>query len=282
MHRLYKIITTIVLDFKISYFLRYKNSHDPHHTAVKRKLTKNRKAYLRNTFSDIYRIKEFRDSIYTLNGNILFQKLEKLPLSLIVDVGANIGLSSLALSDNFTSATNVVGIEMENENFLILSRNYEFWQKTYHPNSRFIPFFKIASSKILDKDSISFSRIEGGKSSSGTFNISTSSNNSSNKESCSDIIFSKETISINEIFDKFLPLNSYGVVKVDIEGGEGFLFEESLNWLSKTAFLTIEMHDSMADIYGSVNVLKALVEYNFAIVPDEDVLHCFNRNLLLE
>lgn len=72
------------------------------------------------------------------------------------------------------------------------------------------------------------------------------------------------------------------IVKIDIEGGEEYLFEKNIQWIKKVMFLTIEIHDryNIELLNSSSNFIKMLAENNFSIVPENDVIHCYNRSLL--
>lgn len=45
--------------------------------------------------------------------------------------------------------------------------------------------------------------------------------------------------------------------------------------------MTLEIHDRFSpDLFeSSKNVIKVLNEYNFAIVPNEDILYCYSREI---
>lgn len=70
------------------------------------------KAWLCPTFSDSARVTEFLNNIY-FNKNWLHDVLLQIKPTVLIDVGANIGLSSLSLIKEFTSIKKVIAIEAE-------------------------------------------------------------------------------------------------------------------------------------------------------------------------
>lgn len=88
-------------------------------------------------------------------------------------------------------------------------------------------------------------------------------------------------VSLSEIFET-LDDDEGVIVKIDIEGGEHYLFDQDVNWMSKTTMLVIELHDRFHPTLSqsSYHVVNCLAKFNFAVVPGKDVLYCFNRNLL--
>lgn len=268
------------------------NIHMPADSSALSSLGGGHAAFLRPSFSDWVRSIEYQSSIYVPNNQLTIA-VQNLKPNLLVDIGANVGLSSLSLLNSFPSVSEVVGIEAERENFEVLKLNYEYWSKqsdfTKKKSIKFIPIYAIASNIcVVDGANISVTRLSGGISASGTFKF-VNLPQGSKLQDCSEsdqpdlkLEFSDHIISISEIFNSHLVNNSsvVAVVKIDIEGGEEHLFLEASDWLNHTAFLTAEIHDSMGAPYSSRALLEKLVSYDFAIVPEVNVLHCYNRKLL--
>lgn len=262
------------------------NLHMAATSAQKYKLSSGLTVYKRPSFSDHARVHEFETSIYSVDAD-LFDKVKFLNPQLLVDIGANIGLSSLALATQFPSVVSVVGVEAERENYLVLEQNYKLWEETlphlngYSKSITFSPVYAIATSNNVNQ-TFSIGKLPGGLSASGTFTFSQTQDihDQSSVPENSQVQFSNDTVSLNSIFDNHLDSGHYAVVKVDIEGGESELFSDTASWLSKTVFMTAEIHDCMGVPNSSRNLLNKLAQYDFAIIPREDVLHCFNRKLL--
>jgi FkbM family methyltransferase len=239
------------------------------------------KAYLRSTFSDRARLHEFKTRIYT-EESYLFDKAVKYQPDSIVDVGANIGLSTLALLQSFPSVKFVVGVEADKLNYEMLKLNYSLFATTF-PQIRFLPINAIASS--CNRAEFKQTKLAGGVSASGIIRfipreanskVSTSldntpMNNHINVMNMQDILTLAEVDSTSAL-----------AVKIDIEGGEEYLFEDSCTWLSDTVYMTAEIHDRFSEetSLSSRNLLAKLAEYDFAICPSKDVLSCYNRSLL--
>ena len=268
------------------------NTHMKSTTAKLYSLDEDYSFYSRPSFSDSARRSEYESCIYAPNNLLTKVVHDKNPI-ILIDIGANIGLSSLSLHKMFPSIRLIIGIEAEKENFGVLRLNYEHWQskQTESRNDivKFTPIYAIASN-ICEKNvsNVIPTRLEGGVSASGTFKFIT---HDSSKQAMSTedglkiedpTEFSREKISIDEIFKSYINGSSEGVavVKVDIEGGEEELFQGPCEWLNRTAFLTVEIHDSMGSPFSSRHLVQKLYEYDFALLPENDVLHCYNRKLL--
>ncbi|MDC0324085.1 hypothetical protein OAM21_02715, partial [Verrucomicrobia bacterium] len=123
----------------------YQNNHLPGTDAklVKIPLTDNT-VFVRPSKSDMTRVSEFLLDIY-INKNFLNEALLLSEPSHVIDIGANIGLSSLSLLNSFKTVTQIIGIEAEKENYIVLNQNYKLWQKRYK-NLHFTAYNKIAAS----------------------------------------------------------------------------------------------------------------------------------------
>lgn len=187
-------------------------------------------AFLRPSFSDWARLREYQSSIYVPN-NQLTMAVQRLNPSLLVDIGANIGLSSLSLLKTFHSLDQIIGVEAEKENFEVLKLNYELWKKKYL--IKFEPIYAIASDvSAVDVANVIATRLAGGLSASGTFKFVSYSQSCAALELSEDdsqklkLEFSNRKIAITEVFESYLEKNSSAtaVVKVDIEGGRRSYF----------------------------------------------------------
>ena len=250
------------------------NIHQVADQAVCKKIPFSRnKAWYRNTSSDVSRVNE-----YILNNNIgnsyMYRRLIQKSTTTLIDLGANIGLQSLSLIEEFKSIKKVIGVEPELENYKMLVSNYKLWNLKF----RQIDFSTI-NGAISHSSDIKLSKVKSlyelnnKSSASGTFRYQI--NNEKNPSS-----FVK-AISIQDLVDN-IPANEKIIIKIDIEGGEEHLFKENLKWLERTLYLTCELHDTMHPllINSSKNMIKALVDANFAFTSVNNVIHCYNRDIL--
>jgi len=148
--------------------------------------------------------------------NILSQN--KVPL--IIDCGANIGLSSLYFSGEFPNAK-IFSFEPEKNNYFMMEQNCERLTQ--------VSMFKKA---IGSCDG--FVRIQDNNSDNNAFRTSRNSNGAG------DI----EVISINSILSKNKDLIPF-IIKIDIEGFEDDLFSANTEWVERFPLLIIETHDWM-------------------------------------
>lgn len=71
------------------------------------------------------------------------------------------------------------------------------------------------------------------------------------------------------------------ILKIDIEGGEDALFQGDTTWLNKFPLVIIELHDWMLPFSGSSrNFIKAIAQYDFDLLPNDENLFLFNRQIL--
>lgn len=138
----------------------------------------------------------------------------------IVDAGANIGLSSIVYANKYPNSK-IWAIEMEGANFEMLSIN----SKNY-PN--IIPVNRALWGR---NESIS---ITNPNAEEWAFRVDAGDADS---ESSVNAITMKEIIDI-------VPDNTIDLLKLDIEGGELNLFHsEDLSWLDRVKVMAIELHD---------------------------------------
>jgi len=234
------------------------------------------RVYLRPTSSDVARVSEFLDGIY-FSKSYLHDRLRLSAPTTLIDVGANIGLSTLSLIREFPTITKVVAIEAEAHNFDILRMNFDLWSKEY-PHICFEPMHRIAtsSSKNKMKEIVSLAEATGQNTASGTFRFEVDGTdeapvreNSIDSIAVSDIVSNcQEAVGI--------------IMKIDIEGGEEHLLSENSDWVARLSFLTIEVHDRYHSslINSSRHLMRVLSGGDFALVAEHDVLHCYSRGNL--
>ncbi|MCB2050998.1 MAG: FkbM family methyltransferase [Novosphingobium sp.] len=243
--------------------LNFPNEHLPGSSATLVQVDEiSLEAYLRPSFSDRCRLQEYKKGIY-FSKCYLHERLKATQPKTIIDVGANIGLSSLSLLQEFPSVTKIVAVEAEAENFEVLSRNFEHWKSQFE-NVQFEAMQAIATGQ--DGAAFEMSRLGQDNpqtTASGTFRFTPA-----------------QTGITNTVTMAYLLAGAEGpiICKMDIEGGEEFIFNADTAWLDRVSFFTAEVHDRFGPefIDSSARMIASLSE--FAIVPDRDVLHCYRRH----
>ena len=172
-----------------------------------------------NRYSDIYnRYKE------------IF-KIHKKPL--IIDCGANIGVSSKYFAEEFLESK-VIAIEPEKQNFSNMKRNCKKNNNIIFEHSSIGS--KKGYSKIINEDAEpNMYRTEIIKDTGGI-----------------------KILTINDIYKEYQNCLPF-IVKIDIEGFEKNLFESNTDWIKITPLIIIETHDWMIPgVANSRNFLKAI------------------------
>jgi len=91
-----------------------------------------------------------------------------------------------------------------------------------------------------------------------------------------------QTITMERILADF-PAWAYApfICKIDIEGGEKYLFKKRTEWMEKYPLIIIELHDwILPGEANSKNFLKAIANYDFDFVNYGENIFCFNNALL--
>lgn len=177
---------------------------------------------------------------------VIVQRDYNIPISfqpkVIVDCGANIGLTSIFFKNKFPDAT-VIAVEAEKENCDLVRKNLERYSNT-----------KIIHKGIWNKTA--FLKVNNIGLGNWGFTV-TETNNAAD----ADI----EAISIKDLMIEN-KLEQIDILKIDIEGSEKELFENDYDyWLSKTKILIIELHDRLKP-ETSATVFKALLNYKFSVI----------------
>ena len=134
---------------------------------------------------------------------------------IIIDAGANIGLSTLYFATQFPSAR-VIAIEPDESNFRMLEENV----------ARFDNVFPIRAALWKRSEMVN---LMGEKHSD--FRIDTGSSGSS-----------VQGITVEELMRNF-SIEHIDLFKMDIEGAEKEVFESDISWINKTSLIVIELHD---------------------------------------
>jgi len=179
-------------------------------------------------------------------------EIEKLNPKVILDGGANIGLSAIFFSSLFPSAK-IICIEPDENNWKQLEANTK--------NYKNISLVKAA---IWYKNEIlNLANPEGF---SAGFSYQ-SENNDKGVQGCT----------IQEIMAQF-NLNHIDILKLDIEGAEKEIFENgNLEWLDKTDVLTIELHDMYREGTAKAFIKPVYNKIEKMYIQGENVICYFNN-----
>lgn len=205
------------------------------------------KLYIRPKSSDIYVF----DLIFLWDEYSL-KKFVQEP-QFIVDLGANIGMSSFYLAKEFPDAK-IIAVEPEENNFSILTKNVSQLKNIISLNKAiWSQNTKVYLSGNItnDNDGFIYSKNEGSN----------------------DI----ETTTISEIM-RNTNFERIDILKIDIEGSEKELFEENYeSWLGKVHILVIELHDEFKR-GCSKSFFSALLNYDFSVYfRNKESLICLNN-----
>lgn len=153
---------------------------------------------------------------------------------IIVDCGANIGISAIWFATRFPEAV-VVAVEPEPENYALLARNAAAF-----PN--IVPI-RAAVSDHHGRVTL----INAGEAAWGW---------ATREEAEGEV----ETVTIADLFAR-VPNGAPLIVKIDIEGGEVDLFRSNTEWTAATPLIVFEDHDWMLPGRGTfAAVMKRLVD----------------------
>ena len=173
----------------------------------------------------------------------------------IIDAGANIGLTSLFLHDNFEEPI-IVCLEPEKDNYKVLEYNLMDKKNIYKINGGLWSSntFLNLISDFRDKNDWSF-RVEETNDSSGI-----------------------KAYSINQIVKEY-NFEYIDILKIDIEGSEKQIFTANnvdLSFLNSTKCIAIEIHDEF-DCREEINAI--LKDYGFTFFKNSELTIGINQNL---
>lgn len=196
--------------------------------------------YLRNNTSDI-----------TVFYQVFFQNSYNFdyssPVDVIIDCGANIGLSSIFYAHHFPKAT-IVAVEPERNNFKMLERNCRPFKNII--SVRAGVWNKNTNLRLLNKTDQPWGM---------------------QVEEAIDQKSAIEAVSLPYLLQKY-NLKKIDILKVDIEGSEKELFETGTDdWLPFTKILCIELHDHLRK-GASQSFFKALSEYEYSMFKRKENL----------
>lgn len=144
--------------------------------------------------------------------------------SAIVDAGANIGASTVYLAKRFPRSQ-VIAIEPESENFSLLERN-----RRDFPNVtcvRAALWHEEATLNLFNP-------------SGGTIAFTIAVSPLQNSQTAQTV----ECVTIDALCRQF-GIASIGLLKLDIEGAEREVLENSSEWIDRVSILAVELHDRL-------------------------------------
>lgn len=215
--------------------------------------------YVRKKSSDL----QVFDSVWVRQDygkpvDLLKKNVEPNDKPTIIDAGANIGLTSLYLNKFFPEAK-IIALEPDPGNFKALSRNLAF-----NKISNILPIeaalWPTNEKVYLNND------FRDGK----EWSISVSEKKDNRGKAVVGMTIPKLMENHN--------LDYIDLLKIDIEGGEKQLFENTakLDWLSKVKLLVIEIHDELEIREGIESTLKIK---GFSLSSDGYNTICINDSL---
>lgn len=183
--------------------------------------------------------------------------VNKTDVSIVMDVGANIGLTSLYLS-SFFEIRNVYAIEPDRSNFRQLELNLTT------NKMKFLAINKPLWSRIAP---LEFKRFRDGRAWSISLMESDSSGLNSIISTCFDDVINENNISVIDI------------LKIDIEGSEKILLRDSdqfIKVLKITKILAIEIHD---EVVSRIEFTEFIQSLGFKIYAKGETLYAVNTIL---
>lgn len=159
---------------------------------------------------------------------VLMERHYEFPLMphprVIVDAGANIGLSAVFFANKYPGAV-IIAIEPEDSNFEMLQRNAQ-------PYSQIKPM----KAALWNEDKL-ISLVDPGQGAHGFQTVG------ENAGQCPLLGLTQamklETLMKDRGFDRI------DILKIDIEGAEKEVFEDSANWISHVGVVLAELHDDL-------------------------------------
>lgn len=204
------------------------------------------------TLDHVFSLQQYNLSKWTQFHRLL--DLKKNQQKLVLDLGANVGFSSLYFY-NHISNIKVLAVEPEMNNLTCLEYNSKNYEE-----------IKIINGAIGGAPGKA--NIFDTKADSNAFTVNRSKDNSSN---------TLEIFSINQLIEKHQAEELF-IVKIDIEGFEDDLFSDNLSWIDKSDIIIIELHDWLFPFQNkSKNFINAISGLNRDLIIDGENLISFKN-----
>ena len=192
---------------------------------------------------------------------VWLDKAYRLPFAfkprLVVDLGANIGLTSIWYCQQY-GATKIVAVEPNPSNAALIRQNFT--------NNRINGIVIQAAIGATDGTVTFFSSKESNL--GRVVSIEEQVNN--NREQV-------KMISMTTLLANFELDDDLDLVKIDIEGGEQQLLAENLSWLTRTKAMIVEFHPDRIDYPGLIKIIE---QQGFRYIPANTV-HINNMDAFL-
>lgn len=157
--------------------------------------------------------------------------------NLIIDCGANIGLSTRYFAEEYPSAL-IIAIEPDLENIKMARKNCSHLKNVIFQN------YAVGSTK-------GFVRIKNPNDDPNSY-----------KTTRQDVETDIEVVTIKDILSEYSDCQLF-LTKIDIEGFEKDLFAEETDWVKDSAIIILELHDWLFPKMGtSINFLRVISEQN--------------------
>jgi FkbM family methyltransferase len=174
----------------------------------------------------------------------------------IIDAGANVGLSSIFFSLKYNRA-NVISIEPDKENYKLLATNTFFYKNIRCLNT--VLWNKATLVELKDS----------GNSADGFIVEET-------------LLKTKNTfssVSINDLMKQYA-FNRIDILKMDIEGAEKEIFSSNYQyWLARTKIIVIDLHDHLRKDC-STTFYETLSQFNFETYTKGGSIIAVNKNVI--
>jgi len=230
------------LDFALSRFLLW---------SPENRVGRLRKVRLRGGVQLCYRLN--KGDLHSIR-EVWFDEAYRLPFDnpsgTLLDLGANIGLTSVWLAKKYT-IERVIAVEPDRSNAILARRNLDL---------------NAIKSEVLEA---AIGPHEG--------TVGFESNQVSNLGRVSEKGLPVAMITVDRILEKSA-CPKLALVKIDIEGGEQQLFDGPMGWLDRTDAIIIEFHPTLVD---HPKIIKAVAGRGFAYIRSNSVfpnnMDCFKR-----
>jgi FkbM family methyltransferase len=212
--------------------------------------------FVRNNTSDVGTYRSIIE-----NGKYNFI-VDKEP-DVIIDAGANIGLSAIFFANKYPNAK-IIAIEPEESNYRLLEKNTESYNNIYSVQAALwdsvceIYLFDTG----LDKDGFMVGEKGSGK----------------------DMItpYAKEqylvkTVTIEKLMNNY-KLKKIDILKMDIEGSEKEVFGNCINWIDKVNSVIVELHERMKK--GCNKAFYKIVKRFDNIYKNDEDLYLIRNNYI--
>jgi FkbM family methyltransferase len=171
---------------------------------------------------------------------------------LVVDCGANIGLSALYFASRLPKAR-IVGIEPARDNVELARRN------TGHN-----PLIEIIEAAVHDRATVL--ELVNPEAEKFAYQV---------REARAPTMTSVEAVTVGALMQRHGARRNL-IVKVDIEGGEDALFRSNTDWLDHTDLLIVETHDWLFPGQGTSRTLfQAIAGRKFEVIQKGEYMSFF-------